>query len=117
MTLYHRTLRTGLLAGLTLALIGCASMDTNVARLEADVQSISVGEPHAVSARDLAAAMVQAGFSGADILKYGPEVRNAIGSAGGAQINKDKFAHAILTVQDGKLYVSSRDGGTFLREL
>lgn len=117
MIYHHRALRTGLLAGLTLALIGCASMDSNVARLEADVQSISVGEPHAISARDLAAAMVQAGFSGEDILKYGPSVRNAIGSAGGAQINKDQFAHAILTVQEGKLYVSSRDGGTFLREL
>lgn len=117
MIYHHRALRTGLLAGLTLALIGCASMDSNVARLEADVQSISVGEPHAISARDLAAAMVQAGFSGEDILKYGPSVRNAIGSAGGAQINKDQFAHAILTVQDGKLYVSSRDGGMFLREL
>ncbi len=117
MTPYHRTLRAGLWAGAALALIGCASMDSNVARLEADVQSISVGEPQAISARDLAEVMIQAGFTGEEILKYGPSVRNAIGSAGGAQINKDKFAHAILTVQDGKLYVSSRDGGTFLREL
>ena len=98
-------------------LVGCAGIDGNVARFEADVQKITVGEPFAISARDLAAVMLQAGFTGEEILDYGPKVRNAIGTSGGAQINKDRYARAILTVQEGKLYVSSRDFGTFLREL
>ena len=110
-------LRGALLAGAAVVLMGCAGMDGNVARFEAEVQNITVGEPYAISARDLAAAMVQAGFSGAEVLEFGPKVRNAIGTSGGAQINKDRYARAILTVQEGKLYVSSRDSGTFLRDL
>ena len=110
-------LKPVMLAATMALLAACAATDNNIARLNADVQKVAVGDPYPVSAQDLAAVMVQAGFTGSEILEYGPQVRNAIGSAGGAQINKDKFARAIFTVQDGNLYVSSRDGGTFLREL
>ena len=112
-----RPLRLAFGAILTLTLIGCAATDRNVARLDADVQTIAVGDPTAISAPVLAAVMVQAGFSGDEVLKYGPAVRNAIGQAGGAQINDNRLAKALLTVQDGKLYVSSREAGTFLRDL
>ena len=98
-------------------LAGCAQGDRNVSRLNAGVTKLAVGDPYPVSARDLAAAMIQAGFTGDEVLEYGPEVRNAIGTAGGAQVNRDKFVMAIFSVQDGTLFVSSRDGSTFLREL
>ena len=107
----------GMVCAVSALLVGCAGIDGNVARFEADVQKITVGEPFAISARDLAAVMLQAGFTGEEVLEYGPKVRSAIGMSGGAQNTKDRYARAILTVLEGKLYVSSRDFGTFLREL
>ena len=104
--------------GVALVLTGCASgTDRNVKALNAGVTKLAVGDPYPVSARDLAAVMVQAGFTGSEVLEYGPSVRNAIGTAGGAQVNKDRLVMAIFSVQDGTLFVSSRDGSTFLREL
>lgn len=95
----------------------CAGLDENVSRLEANVKTVTVGEPYALPASTLAAAMLQAGFSPAQVLDYGPKVRNAIGTSGGAQINDGKMATAILSVQDGNLYVTSREGGTFFKSL
>jgi len=113
----HRLRRFAGITLVALILTACSASDANVARLNQDVQQITVGEPYPISARSLAAAMLQAGFSSDEVLEYGPRVRNAIGSSGGAQINKGKYADAIFSVQDSNLYVSSRDGGTFIRDL
>lgn len=104
-----------LLAGLLIA--GCSAMDTNVARMNSDVQRISVGEPYPVPAKVLTSAMLQAGFTPEQILKFGPKVRNAIGAAGGAQVNDGNVALAIFSIQDQQLYVTSRQTGTFIRNL
>jgi hypothetical protein len=61
--------------------------------------------------------MLQAGFTPEKILKYGPGIRNALGSVGGAQVNEGQVALAIFSIQDRQLYVSSRQAGTFIHDL
>lgn len=100
-----------------LVLVGCDQMDTNVARVDARVQPISVGEPYVISAMDLAAAMLQAGFTREEILELGPKVQVALAASGGVQINEGRAARAILSVQDNQLFISSRATGTFIRDL
>jgi hypothetical protein len=98
-------------------LSGCVSADPNIVMTQEAVTSIPVGESTAVSAYDLAAAMVRAGFSRDQILKDGPAVRNALATSGGAQIRDGKFVSALFSVHAGRLYVTSRTRGTFVQDL
>jgi hypothetical protein len=45
-----------------LFIAGCSAMDTNVKRLNSDVQKIPLGEPYPITAKVLTSAMLQAGF-------------------------------------------------------
>ena len=104
------------LAGL-LALGGCTTVDPNFARMNDMVVPVPVGEVTAVPAMALAKAMLRAGFTRQQILDHGTEVRNALATAGGAQIRQGNAVDAIFAVHAQELYVTSRTEGTFMQEL
>lgn len=113
--------RRGLIAvaviGVSLALSGCATIDRSVALTEESVIPISVGDAVAVSAHDLAEAMLRAGFTREQILLDGPAVRNALATSGGAQVRSGKLVDALFAVHGDRLYVTSRLRGTFVQPL
>jgi hypothetical protein len=106
---------------LLLALPGCGSMSENMNRsiriTEETVSAVSVGEAEEVSADDLAEAMLRAGFTPEEIVKYGAEIHSALATSGGAQVRQGKIVSAIFAVHTGKLYVTSRERGTFVQPL
>jgi hypothetical protein len=93
---------------------GCASVDQSVALDTQEVLPIAVGDTSPVDAYDLASAMLRAGFSNDDVLRYGPDVNVALATAGGAQIRQNKMVSALFAVHGDKLYVTSRTRGTFV---
>jgi hypothetical protein len=105
-----------LLAG-ALALGGCATIDRSVALTQEVVTPITVGDAAAISAHDLAEAMVRAGFTREQILRDGPAVRNALATSGGAQLRSGKLVEALFAVHGDRLYVTSRTRGTFVQPL
>ncbi len=113
-----RSWRTSALAVCVAALLSaCVSADPNIVRTTEPVTAIPVGEAAEISAYDLAEAMVRAGFTREQILKEGPAVRNALATSGGAQIRDGKFVSALFSIHAGRLYVTSRDRGTFIQQL
>jgi hypothetical protein len=113
----------GAVAALAFALFvaGCGSMAENMNRpielTEATVVPISVGEGEEVSADDLAEAMLRAGFTPEEIVAHGAELHHALATAGGAQLRQGKIVSALFAVDSGKLYVTSRERGTFVHPL
>lgn len=105
-----------LLAG-ALALSGCASIDRSVALTKQSVTPITVGDAAAISAHDLAEAMLRAGFTREQILLEGPAVRNALATSGGAQLRSGRLVEALFAVHGDRLYVTSRTRGTFVQPL
>ena len=103
-------------AGL-LALGGCTTVDPNFARMNDTVVPVPVGEVTAVPAMALAKAMLRAGFTRQQILDHGTEVRNALATAGGAQVRQGNTVDAIFAVHAQELYVTSQTEGTFMQEL
>jgi phage FluMu protein gp41 len=101
----------------SLVLSGCASIDRSVALTQEIVTPITVGEAAAISAHDLAEAMLRAGFSREQILRDGPAVRNALATSGGAQLRSGKMVEALFAVHGDRLYVTSRTRGTFVQPL
>ncbi len=81
------------------------------------VSAIVTGEPTDVSAPDLAEAMVRAGFSPDFILEHGPAIRNALATSGGVRIRDKGVIAALMSIQARKLYVTSRERGTFVQSL
>lgn len=112
-----RLRQVALVIGAALALASCASTDPNVALTEKAVTPITAGEAADVSADDLVAAMLKAGFSREQILKDGPAVHQSLATSGGAQIREGKFVSALFSIHAGKLYVTSRERGTFMVDL
>ncbi|HZY67326.1 MAG TPA: hypothetical protein VFE52_01995 [Devosia sp.] len=102
-------------AALVLGLSACASMSSveNIKRTTEQVTPITVGDAASVSAYVLASAMLRAGFTGDEIVKRGPAVRNALATSGGAQIRDGNMVLALFSVHDDLLYISSRTNGTF----
>jgi hypothetical protein len=104
-----------------LLLAGCGGMAETMNRpivlTEATVVAMSVGEAEEVSADDLAEAMLRAGFTPEEILAHGAELHNALATAGGAQLRQGKLVSALFAVHAGKLYVTSRERGTFVHPL
>jgi hypothetical protein len=101
-----------------LPLLGCAStMDRSIALTEQTVTPITSGDQQSVSAYDLAEAMLQAGFTPEQILKDGPQIRNALATSGGAQVRYNHLAEAMFAVHGQVLYVTSRTRGTFTQPL
>lgn len=104
---------------LVAALTACASMSStaNIKMTQQQVTPITVGDAASVSAYVLAGAMLRAGFSGDEILKRGPSVRNALATSGGAQVRDGNMVLALFSVHGDLLYISSRTRGTFTMRL
>lgn len=100
-----------------LALSGCAAIDRSVALTKESVIPITAGDAVAISAHDLAEAMLRAGFTREQILRDGPAVRNALATSGGAQLRFGNLVEALLAVHGDRLYVTSRLRGTFVQPL
>jgi hypothetical protein len=99
-------------ATLGLSLAACGVTDSNVQRFEAPVTPMQTDETAAVPAFVLARGMAEAGFTRAQILEYGPPVRNALAQSGGAQIANGDRVLALASVMDGRLYIVSSEIGT-----
>lgn len=110
-------LRPVLAALALLSLAGCVSVDRSVELAEANVTAIPAGDGHLVSARTLAKAMLEAGFTNQQILRDGPDVASDLASVGGAQVRYGKVTAALFAVRGNTLYVSSSRHGTFLLPL
>lgn len=100
-----------------LALAACAGNDRSVALVNQQVTRMSVGETASVPAPVLARAMVRAGFDKKLILEHGPAIRNALATAGGAQLRRDHTTDALFAVHSDRLYISSRIGGTVVERI
>lgn len=98
--------------GFFLMVAGCATTDVNVQAFERAVTPVQTDETADVPALVLARAMAETGFSRAEILEHGPAIRNAIASAGGAQIADGSRALAMVSVMDGRLFIVSNEHGT-----
>lgn len=99
-------------AVLSLSLAACASNDPNVARYERVVSPMQTDETADVPALVLARGMAEGGFTRAQILEYGPAVRNALARSGGAQVSDGSTVLALVSVLDGRLYVVTNGAGT-----
>ena len=102
-------------AALVALLSACATtkFDSNIPLTRESVTPLVVGEAADVSAIVLASAMIRAGFTDEQILREGPVDRNALATSGGAQVRDEESILALFSVQNGLLYVSSRERGTF----
>lgn len=112
-----RLRQVALVVGAGLALASCTLADPNVVMTQQAVTPVTAGEAADVSADDLVAAMLKAGFSREQILKDGPAVHKSLATSGGAQIRDGKFVSALFSIHAGKLYVTSRSRGTFMVDL
>ena len=99
---------------LAMWLVGCASGPSST---RPHVLSMVNRDVAALSAHDVAVCMRQAGFSDEQILEAGPTLRNALATAGSAQLRVGKHVQAIFAVDGDHLYVSSRQRGTFIHPL
>ncbi|MGM0633383.1 MAG: hypothetical protein ACQETO_09435 [Pseudomonadota bacterium] len=110
--------REALMVGLLVfSLSSCSTLDPGMATIEAAVTPTTIGHAGQVEADDLAEAMLRAGFSRPFILKNGGAIRNALATAGGAQIRDGESVEAIFAVHLETLYVTSRRRGTFIQAL
>jgi hypothetical protein len=113
-----QTLRYAKLVALActwLAVAACA--DSNVAQNMGGVAPIPSRETASVGADALVETMMQTGFSREDILEFGPGIRNALATHGGAEVRDGGNVTAIFSVFDGSLYVVSQRGGTLVHPL
>jgi hypothetical protein len=94
-------------------LTGCFGTDKSIELTEEAVTPISAGDQYAVSATDLAKAMLRSGFSDTQILQDGPGVQAALATAGGAQVRIGKTVVALLAVHGNTLFVTSDTHGAF----
>ena len=113
----RRGLAAAAMISASLALSGCASIDRSVALTQQSVTPITAGDAAAISAHDLAEAMLRAGFTPEQILRDGPAVRNVLATSGGAQLRSGKLIEALFAVHGDRLYVTSRTRGTFVQPL
>ena len=112
-----RALRMLAGAALAVAVAGCAANDRSVALVDSAVVPMSVGESGSVTAIELAEVMLRAGFAPEEILRHGPDVRNALATSGGAQVRSGATVQALFAIHDNRLYVTSRTAGTFSKTL
>ncbi len=102
---------------LLVGLSGCATIDRSIALSTEPVTAFSVGDATAISAYDLAEAMLRAGFTRDDILRYGPAVYEALATSGGARVREGQIVSALFAVHSDRLYITSRTRGTFVQPL
>lgn len=98
--------------GLT-GLSGCTGLDHSIDLTEEAVTPIPAGDQAAVSAIDLAKAMLRAGFTNSQILQDGPRIQAALATSGGAQIRIGTIVSALFAVHGNSLFVASGTHGSF----
>jgi len=94
-----------------------ACTDTNFTAVDATVVPVVVGDTAILSADTVVEAMLRAGFTQSELLEHGPALRNAISTRGGAQVRRGSTIHSVFSVDDGNLFVASKNTGTFALEL
>jgi hypothetical protein len=112
-----RLLLSAVAALALLTLLAACAGDRSIKLAEQTVTPVTVGQATSVEARDLAEAMLRAGFSPEQIITDGPAVRNALATSGGAQVRYGKVAEAIFAIHGDELYITSRTRGTFVMPL
>lgn len=75
-----------------------------------------IGERVFVAPKTMVSALMQAGLSSAEIMKYGPHAMELISDHGGAELYIDGELQYVLSVFSGKLYVSSLQRGLVVVE-
>ncbi|MBE7559021.1 hypothetical protein HS125_08755 [bacterium] len=70
-----------------------------------------------LSADDVSALMLRAGFSDREILDYGTELRNSLAREGAARLSGDNRTRAIFAVYHPLVYVTVAGGPSFAYDL
>ena len=99
-----------LLLSALFAVAGCVDRNPKIV-------SVDNREVAALSAEDIVRVMLRGGFTNEQILELGTELRNKLAFSGAAQINEGDKVQAILAVNNGYVYVSSRQRGSFIYDL
>jgi hypothetical protein len=107
---YPSAVLTLLFLVMALETAGCANPDARVVVLSS--QAVV-----ALDADDVVRVMRRAGFSDQQILDLGTDLRNALASAGAAQIRVGKKVEAILAVDEHCVYGTSCHRGAFVYDL
>lgn len=100
----------GMLLALCAALGGCSTDSVKV-------EFATNPDVAALNADDIAVAMRQAGFTDAEILDLGPQLRNALAQAGAAKVRQGEKVEAIFAVDGPVLHISSRRTGSHIFDL
>lgn len=82
-----------------------------------DVSAFPNPDVAALTADDVVVVMRQAGFSDAEIVDVGPDLRNALATSGSAHIRSQDKTEAIFAIERSYLYVASRRRGSFVYDL
>ena len=112
---YVVTVTTTLLAlllSVLFAVAGCTDRTPKFGVVSVDNQEVA-----ALAAEDVVRVMLRAGFTNEQILELGTELRNELAFSGAVQINEEDKVQAILAVDSGYVYVSSRLRGSFIYDL
>jgi hypothetical protein len=96
-----------------LLLAGCTGADHSIDLTEEAVAPMPSGDQIAVSAVDMAKAMLQAGFTDTQILQDGPAIQAALATSGGAQIRNGTLVVALFVVHGNSLFVATGTHGSF----
>jgi hypothetical protein len=109
----HGTARAAGLAALGLilmTLLGCQTAATRVVPAASEIHK-------ALAADDIVLMMRQAGFSDADILKRGTDIRNALATHGTARVETNDVVRAIFYAQKDTIYVTTNTGKAFFYQI
>jgi hypothetical protein len=96
-----------LLALLAVGVAGCAN---------AGIQLIPLSNRSvlALSADDIVQVMRRAGFSDAQILEHGPELRDGLARSGAVQVKIYNKVEAVFAINGDSVYISTRLRGNFI---
>jgi hypothetical protein len=97
---------------LVLNVAGCANNGTG-----ARVVALANRDVAALTADDIACVMRRAGFSDAQVIDLGTDLRNSLASTGAAKIIIGDKVEAILALDGDYLHAASRRRGSFIYEL
>jgi hypothetical protein len=104
-----------LLALLALGVGGCARSDTGIRIIPLSNRSVLALNPD-----DVVEVMRRAGFSDAQILEFGTDLRNGLAESGAVQIKIGKKVEAVFAInlsESNCVYISTRLRGNFIYDV
>jgi len=104
-----------LLALLALGVGGCARSSTGIRIIPLSNRSVLALNPD-----DVVEVMRRAGFSDAQILEYGTDLRNGLAESGAVQIKIGKKVEAVFAInlsESNCVYISTRLRGNFIYDV